>query len=63
MTRLLVDWDRCEGHGLCVDAAPALLALDEEGELVLRTEGAVLGDDQPAVAAVQVCPVGALRLT
>lgn len=60
--RLVLDRPRCEGHGLCEEAAPALLHLDDEDELVIDRED-VDGDDLAAAnAAVRVCPVAALRL-
>jgi ferredoxin len=67
--RIVLDRPRCEGHGLCEEAAPALMHLDDEGELVLDREefDESDGTDAAAVtlakAAVRVCPVAALRLT
>ena len=60
--KLIVDVARCEGHGLCEDAAPGLLHLDDAGDLVI--DRADLGDDDLAAAnsAVRVCPVAALRV-
>lgn len=62
--RILVDRPRCEGHGLCEEAAPDLMHLDDEGELVLDVEDVEDGTPQAAAAAaaVRVCPVAALRL-
>ena len=60
--KLVVDWPRCEGHGLCEEAAPQLLHLDDEGELVLDVEDIGESDLKAAQAAVRVCPVAALRL-
>lgn len=60
--RLVLDRPRCEGHGLCEEAAPALMHLDDDGELVLDREEVGDGDVAAANAAVRVCPVAALRL-
>jgi ferredoxin len=62
--KILLDRPRCEGHGLCEEAAPGLLHLDDEGELVLDTEEVQEGTPEAAAAsaAVRVCPVAALRL-
>lgn len=57
-----LDRPRCEGHGLCEEAAPDLMHLDDDAELVLdvtEVEGEALVRAQ---AAVRVCPVAALRL-
>lgn len=60
--KILLDRLRCEGHGLCEEAAPGLMHLDDDGELVLDHEE-VEGDLLAAAhAAVRVCPVAALRL-
>ncbi|MEP9381992.1 ferredoxin [Nocardioides cheoyonin] len=60
--KIVLDRPRCEGHGLCEEAAPALMHLDDDGELVLDREE--IGDAEAAAAnaAVRVCPVAALRI-
>ena len=61
--KVAVNYDRCEGHGLCAEQAPAVFSLDEEGELIYRYQG----QDTPnglapvARAAIASCPVAALR--
>ncbi|AJW41124.1 hypothetical protein NY08_3114 [Rhodococcus sp. B7740] len=61
--RIDVDWDRCEGHGICAEQAPEVFGLDDEGELHYAFDGNDIPDDQQAAArsAVGVCPVAALR--
>lgn len=60
--KILLERPRCEGHGLCEEAAPDLMHLDDEGELVIdRAEIDDARRDQ-AQAAVRVCPVAALRI-
>lgn len=60
--QLILDRPRCEGHGLCEEAAPDLMYLDDEGDLVLVTETVEGSQVDTARAAVRVCPVAALRL-
>jgi ferredoxin len=60
--QLILDQPRCEGHGLCEEAAPTLMHLDDEGDLVLDVEQVEDQDLDAARAAVRVCPVAALRL-
>jgi ferredoxin len=62
--KIVLDRPRCEGHGLCEEEAPALLHLDDEGELVIDQEDVEEGTPEAAAAssAVRVCPVAALRL-
>lgn len=60
--RIDLDRPRCEGHGLCEEAAPDLMHLDDNGDLVIDV---VDIDDEAlerARAAVRICPVAALRL-
>ncbi|KQW47336.1 ferredoxin [Nocardioides sp. Root1257] len=61
--RLVLDRPRCEGHGLCEEAAPSLMHLDDDGELVLDVPEVADADTAVAQAAVRVCPVAALRLS
>ncbi|KAA9156930.1 ferredoxin [Amycolatopsis acidicola] len=60
--KIVLDRPRCEGHGLCEEAAPLLLHLDDDGELVLDREEIGDAEVPQATAAVRVCPVAALRL-
>ncbi|MFE7352556.1 ferredoxin [Streptomyces sp. NPDC057543] len=60
--KIVLDRPRCEGHGLCEEAAPQLMHLDDEGELVLDSEQVGAADAALANAAVRVCPVAALRI-
>ncbi|WP_019635002.1 ferredoxin [Actinomadura atramentaria] len=62
--KVIVDRVRCEGHGLCEEAAPQMFQLDDEGELmVLQDAEPVPAEQIEAVAdAARTCPVGALRV-
>lgn len=60
--RIEVDQARCEGHGLCEEAAGDLIHLDDEGILVIDVADVPPGREGAAQAAVRVCPVAALRL-
>ncbi|MEH0574453.1 MULTISPECIES: ferredoxin [Streptomyces] len=62
MTRIVVDFDRCEGHGLCEQTAPEVFRLDDEGELHLTHEKVAPHHESAVAAAVRVCPVAALRV-
>lgn len=62
VAHLELDRPRCEGHGLCEEAAPRLMHLDDEGELVLDVTDVSAEDLEAAKTAVRVCPVAALKL-
>jgi len=59
--RMVVDWTRCDGHGLCAEILPELIGLDDWGYPIVR------GPVPPhlitlAERARGACPVLALRL-
>ena len=60
-TRIVVDWTRCDAHGLCAELLPDVVKLDDWGYPVLP-EGGLIPDDLHAYAlhAVSVCPQLAL---
>jgi len=60
--KIELDRPRCEGHGLCEEAAPKLMHLDDAGDLVIDVPEVDGADVDAARAAVRVCPVAALRL-
>jgi ferredoxin len=59
---LSVDRAKCEGYGMCEQAAPKLLHLDEDDELVIDPAAITTADRPLADAAVRACPVAALRI-
>jgi ferredoxin len=60
--KIVLDREQCDGHGLCEEAAPKLMHLDDHGELVLDREEITEAELPLANAAVRVCPVAALRI-
>ncbi|GAA2313114.1 hypothetical protein GCM10010234_67400 [Streptomyces hawaiiensis] len=62
MIHIDVDFDRCEGHGLCEQTAPEIFRLDDEGELELLIDDIPPGLRSKAEAGARVCPVAALRI-
>jgi ferredoxin len=59
MSRLEIDWTRCDGHGLCAELLPGQITRDEWGFPVLAP---TVGDSHAARRAVALCPALALRL-
>jgi len=66
MTRLHIDWTRCDGRGLCTELLPELLARDDWGYPVAHDrsrEPEVPAElHRFAKEAVKRCPRLALRL-
>lgn len=63
MHQIELDRPRCEGHGLCEEAAPQLMHLDDDGELIIDVTDINNSDLPAAQDAIRVCPVAALKLT
>jgi NADH:ubiquinone oxidoreductase subunit F (NADH-binding)/ferredoxin len=61
--RLMVDWTRCQGHGLCAHLVPELIHLDSQGYPVMLNIPVPSWLEKDAEQAVHVCPALALRLT
>lgn len=62
MGRLSVDRGRCEGYGMCEQAAPELLHLNDDDEPVIDVAEISLMQKPLADAAVRACPVAALNV-
>lgn len=62
--RVVVDHERCQGHGRCHAIAPELFELDELGYSVLRCEDAEIlpGLAEIAARAAAGCPERAITV-
>jgi ferredoxin len=61
--RVEVDPIACDGHGLCAELLPELIALDEWGYPLIADAEVPPELEALARRAVSVCPTLALRLT
>ncbi|MEO3808962.1 NADH-ubiquinone oxidoreductase-F iron-sulfur binding region domain-containing protein [Sphaerisporangium sp. B11E5] len=61
--QLILDWSRCEGHGLCSLVVPELIKLDTHGYPVVSTASVPARLEGEARRAIEMCPALALRLT
>lgn len=62
--RILVDYKRCEGYGMCEKAAPDLFELGESGDLIAHFDGRDIPAELESQGedAVRLCPVAALAI-
>lgn len=61
--RVRVDWDLCQGHGVCATEAPAVFAVDKEKSSVRVLQESVPSALRVKVdAAVKYCPTHALSI-
>jgi NADH:ubiquinone oxidoreductase subunit F (NADH-binding)/ferredoxin len=61
--RLVVDWTRCHGHGLCAHLVPEIIHLDAQGFPVILNIPVPAWLEKDAQQAVHMCPTLALRLS
>ena len=60
--KIVVDYDKCTGLGMCESLSPDHFEVNDEGDLVLLKDD-VSGDERQEVEeAVAACPTEALRL-
>ncbi|WP_327116311.1 ferredoxin [Nocardia sp. NBC_01730] len=60
--RISADLSRCEGHGLCVEAAPEVFDLDDDAVVVVTRAVVPPEFVRKAESAARLCPVAALHL-
>lgn len=60
--RVVVDGERCAGHGLCYAAFPELFAEDEYGHSVVRDARSAAPERADARRAADNCPEAAIRI-
>lgn len=60
--RIVVDYDRCEGLGMCEAMASDYFQLDDDEQMHVLDEHPAEADRAHVHAAVQACPVLALTL-
>jgi ferredoxin len=59
---LVVDWTRCDAHGLCADVVPDLIRLDGNGFPTFPNAPVPVRLEPAARQAVAMCPALALRM-
>jgi ferredoxin len=62
MSRLQVDWTRCDGHGICARLLTERIGIDEWGFPVIDPAPLTPQQADDAKLAVQACPRLALTL-
>lgn len=60
--KILVDYDKCTGLGICESLAPDHFEVNDDGDLVLLEEHVSDADIQAVEEACAGCPTEALRL-
>jgi ferredoxin len=63
MARILVDADKCMGHGRCFAFAPHLIRLTEDGFATPATPTLLDGQEDDAREAARGCPESAITVS
>jgi ferredoxin len=63
MTRVVVDAERCVGHGRCYTLAPDVFDADEVGHSIVRVEEVTGELEKQARIGEQNCPEQAITLS
>lgn len=60
--KVIVDFAKCTGLGICESMAPEFFEVDDSGDLVLLKEDVTDEELQSVEEAVSGCPTEALRI-
>ncbi|MCW2592197.1 MAG: fdx2 [Mycobacterium sp.] len=60
--KVIVDFAKCAGLGICESMAPEFFEVNDDGELVLHKEGITDDELQSVEEAVAGCPTEALSI-
>ena len=60
--RIAVDYDLCQGHGVCESEAPAVFTVPKTGRVTLRHETPPDDERERVETAVRYCPTHALTI-
>jgi ferredoxin len=57
-----IDWDKCQGNGVCARVAPEIFSVDEQGNSDVLMEEVPENLRAKAMLAVRGCPVQAVSV-
>jgi ferredoxin len=60
--KVVVDMGKCDLHGLCVESAPEVFQIGDDGELHVLIETPPESLRAKVTAAVRECPTGAISI-
>ena len=60
--KIVVDLNQCDLHGLCVEAAPEVFEIGDDGQLHLLNEAPDQSLRAKVEKAVRECPTGAISI-
>jgi ferredoxin len=60
--KIAIDWDLCQGHGVCEMEAPEVFGIDADGNMFVRDPSPPGSLREAVETAAQYCPQQAIRI-
>jgi ferredoxin len=60
--RIVIDWDLCQGHAVCMGEAPEVFDVGDDGKLKILQERPAESLRGKIELAARYCPTGAISL-
>jgi len=60
--KVTIDYDLCQGHGVCMGEAPEVFRLNDDGEITILQESPPDGQRKKVQMAARFCPTGAISI-
>jgi ferredoxin len=60
--KIIVDFDVCQSHGLCTQAAPEVFEVRDDGFLYILDESPAEALRAKVESAMRECPTGAIKV-
>jgi len=60
--KIVVDFDVCQSHGLCTEAAPEIFEIRDDGFLYILNEEPPEALRAKVERAIRECPTGAIKV-
>ena len=60
--KIVIDFDLCQGHAVCMGEAPEVFKVDEKGMLTVLLESSPEALREKVEAAAEYCPTGSITI-
>ena len=60
--KIVIDWELCQGHGVCAGDAPEVFEVSTDGKLTVLEENPPEELREAVNDAAEFCPTGAIKV-
>jgi sterol 14-demethylase len=60
--KVTIDFDLCQGHGVCMGEAPEVFQVNDDGEVTILQEHPEASLEKKVRNAARFCPTGAITI-